>query len=226
MRGGFLEIYLPRGAGPMSRTSSWVSAGGFEALVAQARRGSPDAIGKLLQESGDYLLLVANRELGRDLREKIGASDLIQETFIKAQACFGQFRGSSERELLRWLRRILIRQIVSQRERFQGTAKRNINREVAWSHDSRIRAFVESLPAEGQSPSSHASADEDARALAEAIAGLPDDYRQVIALRYWERLTFIEIGQRMGRSNDAAEKLWLRAIAQLATNGSLKGGRE
>jgi hypothetical protein len=37
----------------------------------------------------------------------------------------------------------------------------------------------------------------------------------VIELRNRERLTFAEVGQRMGRSAEAARKLWARAIELL-----------
>src|SRR5262245_34929568 len=126
----------------MARIHSWASDGEFEALVAEARRGSRDAMGKLLQESGDYLLLVANRELGTDLRNKIGVSDVFQETFVQARGCFGQFRGGSERELLHWLRRILIRQILAARNRYQAAAKRSIDRERSWADDRQLQDLV------------------------------------------------------------------------------------
>lgn len=208
----------------MSVSRIWSKCEDFETLLVAARRDSPGAVGKLLGECGDYLLLVANRELGRDLRTKVGASDIVQETFIKAHASFDQFRGEREHELLRWLRKILVRQIVVASERYRSAAKRDLSREVAWGDENTVRALVQSLPGDGRSPSSHASADEDARALAEAISRLPDDYRQVISLRYWEQLTFVEIGHRMRRSTDAAEKLWLRAITRLAAGGSLNNG--
>jgi RNA polymerase sigma factor (sigma-70 family) len=57
--------------------------------------------------------------------------------------------------------------------------------------------------------------------LCRALDSLPDDYRQVIALRYWENLDFDEIGQRMGRSAAAARKLWLRAVERLELGGGL-----
>jgi RNA polymerase sigma-70 factor (ECF subfamily) len=48
-----------------------------------ARKGSREALGRLLETCRPYLLLVANNELDRDLQAKAGASDLVQETFIE-----------------------------------------------------------------------------------------------------------------------------------------------
>jgi RNA polymerase sigma-70 factor, ECF subfamily len=44
------------------------------------------------------------------------------------------------------------------------------------------------------------------------LAELSHDYRQVIRLRSWDRLSFVEIGEQLGCTADAARKLWLRAI--------------
>jgi RNA polymerase sigma-70 factor (ECF subfamily) len=44
---------------------------------------------------------------------------------------------------------------------------------------------------------------------------LPDDYRDVIVLRNLEGLTFPQVAERMARSQDSVEKLWLRALARL-----------
>jgi RNA polymerase sigma-70 factor (ECF subfamily) len=58
-------------------------------------------------------------------------------------------------------------------------------------------------------------AHEQALALQKALERLPEDYRQVIALRHQEQLTFDEIGQRLQRTGNAARLLWLRAIERL-----------
>jgi RNA polymerase sigma-70 factor (ECF subfamily) len=204
----------------VSRSRFWPRTSELDALIAAARNGSPGAVGKLLASCRDYLLLVANHELGRDLQGKIGASDLVQETFVEAQRCFVQFQGASQSELLGWLRQILMRQVLGVR-RYYGTVKRDISLERSCSSDSAIQQAVESLPCVEQPPEHGISAAEDATVLCRALDSLPDDYRQVIALRYWENLDFDEIGQRMGRSAAAARKLWLRAVERLELGGGL-----
>ncbi len=51
--------------------------------------------------------------------------------------------------------------------------------------------------------------------LQQALRQLSPDHEAVIRLRNWERLSFAEIGQRLGRSEEAAKKLWARAITRL-----------
>ena len=47
------------------------------------------------------------------------------------------------------------------------------------------------------------------------MSQLPEDYREAILLRHRENLSFVEIGSRMLKSEDAARKTWTRAINQL-----------
>ena len=51
--------------------------------------------------------------------------------------------------------------------------------------------------------------------LADALARLPEDYREVIVLRHLQGLPFAEVAHRMERSVDSVEKLWIRALARL-----------
>jgi RNA polymerase sigma-70 factor (ECF subfamily) len=51
--------------------------------------------------------------------------------------------------------------------------------------------------------------------LANALAGLPADYREAVVLRHLEGLSFPQIAQRMDRSIDSVKKLWARALARL-----------
>ena len=49
-----------------------------------------------------------------------------------------------------------------------------------------------------------------------AMAALPADYGEVLRLRQEEHLSLGEAAKRMGRSKEAARKLYSRALARLA----------
>ena len=69
-------------------------AGGSEApidlgpWIDAARSGDRDGLGSALQAFRTYLLLVADRGLAPDLRDRGEASDLVQETFLEATRAF------------------------------------------------------------------------------------------------------------------------------------------
>lgn len=184
-------------------------------LIRAARHGSRDALGNLFERYRDYLLLIARSELDSDLRAKGGASDLVQETFLDAQRDFPRFGGERREELLRWLREILQNNTADFARRFH-TAARYIGQErpldvaVLETDDEDL-----ALPPDTASPHERLVGQEQEQLLCEAIERLPTDYHQVVKLRHVDGCSWTETAARMGRSIDAVQKLWVRALEQL-----------
>jgi RNA polymerase sigma-70 factor, ECF subfamily len=186
-----------------------------DSMLEDARAGSPEALGSALEACRPYLLLVAEKELGPELRAKAGASDLVQETFLEAHRDFGGFQGQSRGEFRFWLLRILMHNVGAFTRKFRQTAKRSVAREVGIGVTSANGGPIIDLAASTASPSAKVVAREHSQALRAAVNRLPDDYRRVISLRYDENMSFERIGQEMGRSPEAARKVWSRAMDRL-----------
>jgi RNA polymerase sigma-70 factor (ECF subfamily) len=185
-----------------------------DCLLNPARAGSTEALGQILNTCRQYLLLVANRELDSDLQAKVGPSDVVQDTLLEAQKDFGRFHGTTQGEVFAWVRRILLHNIANLREHYRGTRKRDISREVP------LADFLDSSAADGlvdqtPSPSKQVLARESHEELRRAVAQLPQQYQEALRLRHQENCSFEEIGRHMGRSAEAARKLWARAVEQL-----------
>jgi RNA polymerase sigma-70 factor (ECF subfamily) len=182
----------------------------------EAQAGSQEALGHVLDACRAYLLLIAGQELATDLCAKGSASDLVQETLLEACRDFARFEGHSEKELCSWLRRLLLNNLANFARRYRDTAKRQAAAELPLDGGgSSAHWAAANLPGDDATPSAHAVAQEQAQAVQRALERLPADQRQVIVLRYQEELPFEEIGRRLSRSANAAEKLWLRAIERL-----------
>src|SRR6516162_7620228 len=138
-------------------------------LLAAARAGSPEGLGQALETCRRYLLLVAQRNLDPALQAKGGASDLVQETFLEAQRDFAQFQGTTEAELLAWLRQLLLNNVGNSARRYRDTAKRAVGREVALPGEG-SSAGGGAVAGPGPTPSGLAMAQEQARALQRALA--------------------------------------------------------
>ena len=195
---------------------------GVRGLLSQAGDGDAHSLGELLESYRNYLQLLATSQLDERLRVKVSPSDLVQETMLSAYRDFPQFRGESERQLLAWLRQILINRLHVFVQQHVLAKKRSMRREI--SLDQMGAALARStanlqagwfLAADGPSPSSDVIRRESAVALANHLAEMPDDYRQVIINRNLRGLSFDEVAERMERSNGAVRMLWLRAIKQL-----------
>jgi RNA polymerase sigma-70 factor (ECF subfamily) len=200
---------MPRGSDP---TDDGEPAADFGQLLKAAQSGDGAALEVLIGEYRDYLLLIANEGLDRGLQAKLGASDHVQETLLAAHRHLDQFRGQTPEEFRGWLRQILLNDMHQARRRFFGTGQRDVQREQ--SIDDSLAQPVPLVDAQ-LTPRSDAVAREEARLLEVALGQLPENYRQVIRLRDWDELTFPEVGARMGISEEAARKLWRRAIVKL-----------
>ena len=179
-----------------------------------ARAGSAEALGWLLQSFRPYLLLVACREVGSALATKVGPSDLVQETFLRASARFAQFHGQTPKEFRGWLRRILLNVLASFRREFQAADKRRLTREVALPREPGRQEDAD-LRDPADSPFAQAVARERDEALWRALARLREADRQIIHWRNYDRLSFEEIGSCLDKSAEAARKSWTRALARL-----------
>lgn len=131
-----------------------------EALLRQACRGEGAALGQLLALYENYLHLLARLQIGRRLQSKVDAADLVQETFLEAHRHFAQFRGTTEEELLSWLRHILAANLANLVRRYCSTQRRDIRleRELAAELDQSSRLLDQALVAPDSTPSQRATA--------------------------------------------------------------------
>jgi RNA polymerase sigma-70 factor (ECF subfamily) len=186
-------------------------------LLRLAKAGSGAGLGELLELYREYLSLLARLQINRRLQTRLDASDLVQETFLKAHRHFGQFRGTTEEELVAWLRQILATTLANLVRHHYGTQRRDprLERELAADLDQSSQALNQRLEAPGSSPSHRAARREQAVVLADMLGKLPEDYREAVILRQLEGLSFPQVALRMGRTVDSVKKLWVRALAQL-----------
>jgi RNA polymerase sigma-70 factor (ECF subfamily) len=185
-------------------------------LLNALRRGDPAAAGQLLHHYEPWLRLLARMQMERHFQGKFDPSDVVQQTLLAACRDLPQFRGQTEAELVAWLRQVLTHALAHEIRRYRGE-RRDLTREV--SLDEAVlessQQLGQMLAASGSSPSQQAVRREQEVLLAEVLARLPDDYREVIILRNLEGLSHEEVARRMDRSVGAVRMLWVRALARL-----------
>jgi RNA polymerase sigma-70 factor (ECF subfamily) len=186
-------------------------------LLMRARAGDADALGQLLELYRNYLRFVARALIGQALRVRFDASDLIQETFLKAGREFSHFLGSTEPELTSWLRQILVRTLANHAKHHRRQVRNYQRHESLEAMLDRSSAAVhEALAAPVETPSQHAVRREMAVLLADAVEALPAHYREVFIMRNVEHIPFDQIAVRMERSTGATRVLWIRAMNRLS----------
>ena len=118
-----------------------------------------------------------------------------------------------------WLRQILLNNQAHFVEQYVLAARRDVRREVSLDRLEPMGEVGAARPrrslAAGKTPSAIAERREEAVVLAERLAQLPPDYREILTLRNIEGLPFEEAAARMKRPLGATRMLWLRAIKKL-----------
>ncbi|HEV3120216.1 MAG TPA: sigma-70 family RNA polymerase sigma factor [Gemmataceae bacterium] len=175
---------------------------------------SPDRAS--LERYREYLALLARLHLQPRLQSKLGASDIVQQTLLKAGQNLGQFRGRSDEELAAWLRRILTNTLVDAVREFEG-AKRDIRLERSLEamlneSSARLEALLHGQTA---SPSVQALKHEQLLQLSAALAQLPEDQRQAVEMHYLQGCTVGEVAAQLGRSERSVAGLVRRGLQKL-----------
>jgi RNA polymerase sigma-70 factor (ECF subfamily) len=188
-------------------------------LIRRCRRGEGAAREQLFDRYRAYLRVIAEGQLGRHLRGKCDASDLVQQTLLEAHRDFPSFQGACENELVAWLRRILAHNLFNEARRF-AARQRDAAREVSLEQvrdglERSSAAMRRCLAGDDPAPSEVAADREAAVRLADALARLPPRYQQVLLLRVFEGLSAEEVAGHMDSTAGAVRMLQMRALAAL-----------
>jgi RNA polymerase sigma-70 factor, ECF subfamily len=175
-----------------------------------------ESSGEVLGRFREYLLLLARLHLGDQLRGKLDASDVVQQTLLEAYRKKAQFRGQSEAEMAGWLRQMLACNLTDA-IRALGRAKRDVARErsLEAALEQSSANLAAWLAAEQSSPSQQAQRHEEVLRLAEALATLPEAQREALVLRHCQGLSLAAISQQLGRSPAAVAGLLKRGLREL-----------
>jgi RNA polymerase sigma factor (sigma-70 family) len=198
---------------------------GVHALVQQAKRGDRDALARLYDLAQPYLLGLAQKLLGPGWPNK-SVSDLTQETWLRAWQGLHNFHGADgdpdTAALFRaWLAR---------------TMKNVWRNDVRFANARCRKGSASSLPLEpgcdlpGQpcsrdpTPSENLRWHEQRSLVEQALQKLPDPGDgEIVRLRFFEGLSFPEIGRRLGRDESTVRYHLQRGLEFLGRE--LKGLR-
>lgn len=177
----------------------------LSALAARTRNGDPRARIELFDRLLPYVRALAGAPDLVPQGAHVNPSDLAQNVLLRVDRSLGDYRGSSEPEFHAWIKAILRNQAID--------TLRGANPEVPFDSDN---AAHNGHPVDRSTPSENLMRAERAQQVAAALEQLPEDQRNAVRLRHFDRLGLEEIGRRLGnRSADAAAQLIHRGMARL-----------
>src|SRR5437764_818388 len=172
--------------------------------------------GRELERFREYLSFLARLQLDPRLQGKVDLSGVIQQTLLEAHQALDQLAHWDEPQKRAWLRKVLAHNLTDEARKLR-TAGRDVLREqrleaALEQSSARIEAW---LAADQSSPSQQAMRHEQVARLAEAVAQLPPDQRQAVALPPLRGQPVAEISRQMGRSSGAVGALLVRGLKKL-----------
>jgi len=159
------------------------------ALLARARTGDEEALGRLIDSFRPQLLALAGSMMGRQVGDKADASDVVQQGLVSACRGLESFRGQTVEDFQGWL----------------ATIVRNETRDVLrfWHQQRRDVGREQSMFAEGET------------LLDPAVADRTPDERDAVRLRHLEGWSLERIAAHLGRTEAGAAGLLKRAVQRL-----------
>ncbi|MBI4586114.1 MAG: sigma-70 family RNA polymerase sigma factor [Planctomycetes bacterium] len=169
-------------------------------LVEKAQGGQREAFDELYRLCREKLEHHVQTRLGRHLRSKVDAEDVLQEAFVQAWKSIGRLEWAGEGAFFQWLKGIAEHAILNLANRGQTP---------------KLFFLEHDLPASQPSPSRALRRGERFDRLQEALDSLSPDYREAVHLVRIEGLKIKEAAERMNRTPKAVMHLLERALKKL-----------
>lgn len=184
-----------------------------------AQGGDEDAADVLFVSAFDSLYTLVSRRLNSIL--KAGAlepEDVIQEVYAAAWPKLRSAQFPDHGAFVKWLRTIARNYMVDLYRRLRAD-KRDVLRTVAPppGKTTGYLSLLDRLGGDHPSPSQGAARREALAIMSTQLWRLPEDYRQVIRLRFIQGLRVPEVARQLGRTESAVHMLCHRALKRLRT---------
>lgn len=187
-------------------------------LLDEALRGQVTALQRLLLASYDRLTSFLTPRIPEKLRTVCDVEDILQITFVQVYQDFPEFRGKTTAEFSAWLRTIAEAKLVDAMRAANRKKRGGEFNQVTDAPADFSRSYLnllEQLDGQNRSPSQSIAARDAIEAMQIAIAGLPEDHREAIILRYIRNLSLAEVANQLDKSEDAIRGLLHRAKSTL-----------
>jgi RNA polymerase sigma-70 factor (ECF subfamily) len=150
------------------------------------------------------------------LQGKLDASDLVQETLLRACSAWPRFQYSNETELMVWLRSILLNSFRDALRRYRAISRDvRLEFDLVQSIDQTSMRLEEWAIAEHDSPHTALNRHEETLRLSTALTSLPEDQRRAVEMKYLQGKRLNEIAEVLGRSRALVAGLLRRGMERL-----------
>lgn len=176
-------------------------------------RRDPQAINELMQWCRPMLRAIADKSLDQVLKRRVDASDMVQETCADVSIAMNRIETANRHQFWDYLKTSLCNKIEDARRRYVIAKRRSVYREVVEPSDR--LSSKEWLMKIEREPLEQLIHDETCQQIIVAFGRLPRELQRVLRWRFRKGWTYVEIGKRVGRSEDDVRMLILRCLSSV-----------
>ena len=189
-------------------------------LLKRAQGGDGAALNDLIGRYYDRVRPIVRARLGAGLRRRLDSGDILQNTFETVLKTYDRFEVSDEASLISWMAKIAERQILDEHDR-QQAKKRRADREVELDAGAAGESKIDPA-APGGGPDDSVERREQNSILEDALAELPDLYRELILLRDYAGYAWDQVAELTERPSAAAARM-MHAQARIELGKIVRG---
>ncbi len=160
-----------------------------EDLLTRFRKGEKEAFGVLLRRYERELYGYLHRYLGNSVL----AEDVFQNTFLQVFLKSGQYEAG--RPVRPWLYTIATHQAIDALRRNGRHQAVSLERVRDESSGQEVKGLIEMLQSSEPGPLEQLSAEERQQRVRASVDQLPDAYRQVVVLAYYQGMKYRDIAE-------------------------------
>lgn len=181
-------------------------------LLHRWQQGDRQALGQILGEHLGWIGGHVRGRMGPVVRQKAETGDLVQETIVEFLRYAPRF-SISNGKMFRGLLARIADNVLHGNVRWWIARRRDLARERPLSPSTRVD--LDPLPDRATSPSKALQRQEREATIRLGLEIIDPKDREIIVLRDYDRLSFPQIGTRIGTNENAARQRYLRALDHL-----------
>lgn len=174
------------------------------------RRKDAKAIDKLLERYRPLLRAIIANEIDPALRAKVDPSDLVQDTCLEVVRVYPKVEFVRSKQFLTYLQQVLINKLHDIRRKYLLSKKRNVRLERTFLPDQAVDPTEAGMAAIDQMIN-----EELCERTRQVLTELPLEIQKVLHMRFRKNMTYKQIGERIGRSEDDVRMLIKRCLNRL-----------
>jgi RNA polymerase sigma-70 factor (ECF subfamily) len=188
-------------------------------IIELLRRGNQQVLVDLWDQHRERLLRLVKLRMDRRMQGRVDAEDVLQEAYVDFASRVDEYTADPSMPFYLWLRYLTGQRLQLMHRHHLGTMMRDAGREVSIHRGPMPQATSISLAAQllGRftSVTQAVQRAEMQVMLQEAINGMDELDREILALRHFEELSNTETAQVLGIKRSTASSRHLRAIKRL-----------